>query len=65
MGESGDHAATLSHEPGVRGKGRLDDSIAGAWYELTITGDDQTGFVVSLATRRLICHRGVSGNLCV
>jgi hypothetical protein len=42
-----------------------DDSIAGAWYELTITGDDQTGFVVALATRQLICWRGVSGALCV
>ena len=27
-----------------------DDSVAGTWYELTITGDDQTGFVVALAT---------------
>jgi hypothetical protein len=42
-----------------------DDSVAGAWYELTITGDDQTGFVVALATKQLICRRGVSGALCV
>jgi hypothetical protein len=42
-----------------------DDSIAGAWYELTITGDDQAGFVVALATRQNICWRGVSGALCV
>jgi hypothetical protein len=42
-----------------------DDSIAGAWYELTITGDDQTGFTVALATKQLICRRGVSGALCV
>jgi hypothetical protein len=42
-----------------------DDSVAGAWYELTITGDDQTGFVVALATKQSICKRGVSGTLCV
>jgi hypothetical protein len=42
-----------------------DDSGAGAWYELTITGDDQTGFVVALATKQSICRRGVSGGLCV
>jgi hypothetical protein len=42
-----------------------DDSVAGAWYELTITGDDQTGFVVALATKQLICRRGVGGALCV
>jgi hypothetical protein len=42
-----------------------DDSIAGAWYELTITGDEQVGFTVALATRRNICWRGVSGALCV
>ena len=42
-----------------------DDSVAGTWYDLTITGDDQTGFVVALATKRSICKRGVSGVLCV
>ena len=42
-----------------------DDSVAGTWYELTITGDDQTGFLVALATKQSICKRGVSGTLCV
>ena len=42
-----------------------DDSVAGTWYELTLTGDDQTGFVVALATKQSICKRGVSGTLCV
>jgi hypothetical protein len=42
-----------------------DDSVAGAWYELTITGDEQTGFTVALATKQNICWRGVSGALCV
>jgi hypothetical protein len=42
-----------------------DDSVAGTWYELTITGDDQTGFVVAQATKQGICRRGVSGTLCV
>ena len=42
-----------------------DDSVAGTWYDLTLTGDDQTGFVVALATKRSICKRGVSGVLCV
>ena len=42
-----------------------DDAVAGRWYELTITGDDQVGFVVALATKQSICKRGVDGVLCV
>lgn len=41
-----------------------DDSVAGTWYEVTMSGDDQTGFVVALATKQSICKRGVSGVLC-
>jgi hypothetical protein len=42
-----------------------DDSVDGAWYEVTMTGDSQTGFTVALATKQAICGRGVSGTLCV
>jgi hypothetical protein len=42
-----------------------DDSVAGTWYEITMTGDDQAGFTIALATKQAICKRGVSGVLCV
>lgn len=46
-------------------RGTCDDSVTGAWYELTFTGDDQFGWVVATATRQDICRRGVIGGLCV
>jgi hypothetical protein len=45
--------------------GLCDDSIRGIWYEVTIEGDDQLGWVVATATSQNICGRGVSGGLCV
>jgi hypothetical protein len=46
-------------------RGLCDDSIEGLWYEVTIEGDDQFGWVAAAATRQDICARGVSGGLCV
>jgi hypothetical protein len=46
-------------------RGFCDDSVQGAWYELTLEGDDQLGWVVASATKSDICARGLSGTLCV
>ncbi len=46
-------------------RGLCDDSVEGVWYELTIEGDDQLGWVVATATRQDISARGVSGAVCV
>jgi hypothetical protein len=45
--------------------GLCDDSIRGIWYEVTIEGDDQLGWVIATAESQNICGRGVSGGLCV
>lgn len=46
-------------------RGLCDDAVEGIWYEVTIEGDDQFGWVVATATTQQICARGVSGGLCV
>jgi hypothetical protein len=46
-------------------RGLCDDAIAGTWYEITIEGDDQLGWVAATATKQDICARGVSGTVCV
>ena len=46
-------------------RGLCDDAVEGLWYEITIEGDDQLGWVAATATRQEICARGVSGALCV
>ena len=46
-------------------RGLCDDAVEGLWYEITIEGDDQLGWVAATATRQDICARGVSGGLCV
>jgi hypothetical protein len=46
-------------------RGLCDDSVAGAWYEITIEGDDQLGWVVATATKQDVCARGISGGVCV
>ena len=46
-------------------RGLCDDAVEGIWYEITIEGDDQLGWVAATATRQEICARGVSGALCV
>lgn len=48
----------------VEARGLCDDSVAGTWYEITIEGDDQLGWVAATATRQDICARGVSGAVC-
>ncbi len=45
--------------------GLCDDSVAGVWYEVTIEGDDQLGWVIATATKQDICGRGVSGTVCL
>ena len=45
--------------------GLCDDSVAGVWYEVTIEGDDQAGWVIATATKQDICGRGVSGTVCL
>lgn len=45
-------------------RGLCDDAVAGRWYEITIEGDDQLGWVAATATRQDICKRGVSGAVC-
>ena len=42
-----------------------DDSVGGARYELTMEGDDTSGWGVAAATRQDICLRGASADLCV
>jgi hypothetical protein len=49
----------------IESRGTCDDSVGGAWYELTLEGDDQAGWVVASATKSDVCKRGVSGTLCV
>jgi hypothetical protein len=49
----------------IESRGTCDDSVQGAWYEVTMEGDDQAGWVVSAATKADICRRGISGNVCV
>ena len=49
----------------VEVRGLCDDSVEGIWYEITIEGDDQLGWVAGTATRQEICARGVSGALCL
>ena len=46
-------------------RGLADDSVAGYDLELTLDPDDSLGWAVVAATRRDLCSRGVSGNLCV
>ena len=46
-------------------RGLCDDAVAGLWYEVTIEGDDQLGWVVATASKQDICARGVSGTVCV
>ena len=46
-------------------RGLCDDAVAGIWYEITIEGDDQLGWVAATATKQEICARGVSGAVCV
>jgi len=49
----------------VEVRGLCDDAVEGVWYEITIEGDDQLGWVAATATRQEICGRGVSGGLCL
>jgi hypothetical protein len=49
----------------IESRGACDDSIGGGWYEMTMEGDDQAGWIVASATRSDVCRRGVSGTLCV
>jgi hypothetical protein len=49
----------------IESRGMCDDSIGGGWYEISMEGDDQAGWVVASATRSDVCRRGVSGTLCV
>lgn len=46
-------------------RGLCDDSVDGIWYEITIEGDDQFGWVAATATKQYICGRGVAGEVCV
>jgi hypothetical protein len=46
-------------------RGLCDDSVDGIWYEITITGDNQVGWVLATATSQHICSRGVSGAVCL
>ena len=43
-----------------------DDSVAGAWYEVTIVGPQPDGSLTGGASRRLLCWRGVTEDgICV
>jgi hypothetical protein len=58
-------APTEPASAAIEVRGLCDDAVEGIWYEITIEGDDQLGWVAATATRQEICARGVSGELCL
>lgn len=56
-------APTEPASAAIEVRGLCDDAVEGIWYEITIEGDDQLGWVAATATRQEICGRGVSGAL--
>jgi hypothetical protein len=57
-------APTEPASAAIEVRGLCDDAVEGLWYELTIEGDDQLGWVVAAATRQDICARGVTTGVC-
>jgi hypothetical protein len=49
----------------IESRGTCDDSVQGAWYEITMERDDQAGWVVASATKSDVCRRALSGTVCV
>jgi hypothetical protein len=58
-------APTEPASAAIEVRGLCDDAVEGLWYEITIEGDDQFGWVANEAWRQEICARGVSGTVCV
>lgn len=57
-------APTEPASAAIEVRGLCDDAVEGLWYEITIEGDDQFGWVAATATRQDIGARGVSGGVC-